>query len=419
MKNKTFIIAITLFAVFSMSIFICLNRDKNILKEEIINDVPKESIAVYIKQENGNYEKNNSIPNKDAGYQLNETKSICDGTASISWNKNEWGLELANIDKDNIKCYLYFDKITVKDIILANKTISERPNFNMLTIDPGNTIYSLPDDDGTSYYYAGAAKNNYVKFAGFYWRIIRINGDNTIRLIYQGTSVTSTGTDTQISTSAFNSSYNDNMYVGYKYASGNVHGTSTNSTIKGVLDSWYTSNLVSYASKIDTNAGFCNDRESSTANTSSNGSGGIGTTTTYYGGYIRFVPGGSWSSNPTPTFKCKNINTDYFTVSGASKGNKALQYPIGLLTADEAVAAGTNWNEGNSSFYLYTGQNYWTMSPYSFSGTNAWVFIVIVSGNLNAYTVGNTIGVRPVINLRSDTTFSSGDGTALNPYIVD
>ena len=204
------------------------------------------------------------------------------------------------------------------------------------------------------------------------------------------------------------------MYVGFRYTSGQVHGTGTESTILGTLNTWYTNNLASYASKIDANAGFCNDREPSTSNTISNGSGGTGTTATYYGAYIRFIPGGSWGTTQTPTFKCKN-SSDLFTKSGSSKGNKSLTNPIGLITADEVLYAGGFWGKSNSSYYLYTGQNYWTLSP-SYA-INAHVFRVGSAGILSHDDVYSAFGVRPVINLKADVTLT-GKGTASDPYVV-
>ena len=105
-------------------------------------------------------------------------------------------------------------------------------------------------------------------------------------MIYNGTSTSTTGTGTQIRTSAFNSGYNDNMYVGYMYQSGQVHGLNTSSTIKGILDTWYQNNLTGVTEKIDGNAGFCGDRTPSTSSSTSNGKGGTGTTQTYYAVYI-------------------------------------------------------------------------------------------------------------------------------------
>ena len=99
-----------------------------------------------------------------------------------------------------------------------------------------------------------------MSFGGFYWRIIRINEDGTLRLIYQGTAANTTGEGTQTQTSAFNSTSNNNMYVGYMYESNQVHGLTSSSTIKEILDQWYQNNLTSVADKIDGNAGFCGDR---------------------------------------------------------------------------------------------------------------------------------------------------------------
>ena len=203
------------------------------------------------------------------------------------------------------------------------------------------------------------------------------------------------------------------MYVGFRYTNGQVHGTGTESTILGQLNTWYTNNLASYESKIDANAGFCNDREPSTSKTTSNGSGGTGTTTTYYGAYLRILSNGSYGTTQTPTFKCKN-SSDLFTKSGSSKGNKSLTNPIGLITADEVVYAGGG-GKSNSSYYLYTGQPYWTMSPSD--ALNADVFDVNSYGYLHWNSVSGTYGVRPVINLKADVTLT-GTGTASDPYVV-
>ena len=78
-------------------------------------------------------------------------------------------------------------------------------------------LYMAEDDEGESYYYRGAVKNNYVSFAGFIWRIIRRNGDGSVRMIYSGKSTSDTGDAVTIGDSQFNSKYWDPTYVGYKY----------------------------------------------------------------------------------------------------------------------------------------------------------------------------------------------------------
>ena len=308
-----------------------------------------------------------------------------------------------------------FDEvIPAKDYILANyDTVLTRSDFNTTVEETTTgTIYKSLDEtqydnDGEVYYFAGNPTDNWVQFGGYYWRIIRINGNGSIRMIYQGTAANTTGTGTQIGTSAFNNSNNDNAYVGLKYTSNNVHGTGTNSTILTALNSWYSSNLSSYADDIDGNAGFCGDRTPSTSTSSSNGQGGTGTTTTYYGAYIRL------NTNKTSTFECPS--EDLYTTSGSSDGNRALQYPIGLISADEVAYAGGVWVTNNTSYYLYTRQNYWIMSPSYYP--DASVFAVSVLGDLGSDRVNNTLGVRPVINLKADVQLT-GSGTASDPYVV-
>ena len=373
------------------------------------------AVAIYINTDSG-YTKSDTIP--ESGYVLNEEESYCtvdgerDDTISLSYNVDTKSLSVTPMTTQGTKCYLYFDEkgITNVEELIASKTLATRTNFRTtLTADTTGTIYYADTSKGRTYYFAGNPSDNWVRWAGFYWRIIRINGDGTIRLIYNGTSTTTTGTGTQIQTSAFNSSYNNNAYVGFKYTTNNVHGTGTNSTILGVLNTWYQNNLASYADDIDMNAGFCNDRQPSTSSSSSNGSGGTGTTTTYYGGYIRLI------TNKAPTFECQN-SSDLFTVSSSNQGNKALQYPIGLITADEVAYAGGVYGKNNTSYYLYTNSAYWSMSPSLYPYAD--VFAVFSDGHLSSNNVSYMRGVRPVINLKADTQFSSGNGTASNPYTI-
>ena len=305
--------------------------------------------------------------------------------------------------------------LTAKDVIL---TSSNAP-----------TGQATDWTEGTSYYYTGDTSlievNNWVQFAGFYWRIIRINGDGSIRMVYQGTSVNTTGEETQIGTSVFNSTRSDNMYVGYMYGSSSsdyntTHANTNSSTIKSALDTWYSTYIeneqsnVHYGQYIDGNAGFCGDRTPSTSESSSNGSGGTGARTTYYGAYIRL------RENNNPSLQCNN--QDIYTTSDSSIGNKSLQYPIGLVSADEVTLAGGGSNVWDYNYYLYTGQNYWTMSPYRYNN-NAYVFLVYNDGSLGAgptllgQFVNGSFGVRPVINLRADVQLT-GSGTTSDPFVV-
>ena len=365
------------------------------------------------------------------------TDNICEPNTSATVSNNSYTVEVESKEENQMVCTKLNNtsKIVCSNVIegvklcpegaeacntiLANNSVnSGTPNFSQVaTTNEG--VYKTQDDWGDSYYFRGAVTNNWVKFAGYYWRIIRINGDGSIRLIYNGTSTATTGTSTQIQTSAYNSSYNDNAYVGYMYGSTGAssyaatHANNNNSTIKGVLDSWYQTNIANkgFGNKVSTEAGFCGDREPSTSSSSSNGSGGTGITTTYYGGYIRLV-----NSTKSPTLKCKN-SSDLYTVSGSSKGNKALSNPVGLITADEVAMAGGVYRQTNQSYYLYTNQVYWTMSPSFFNGSYARVFYVNSSGYLNLAFVNNSWGVCPVINLSADVKVT-GSGTSSDPFVV-
>ena len=111
-------------------------------------------------------------------------------------------------------------------------------------------LYMMEDQDGKSYYYRGSATINYVYFAGYYWRIIRQNGNGSVRLLFAGTSASAVGDSLQIGTNAFNATRNNPGYVGYMYGSTfntsyeQTHANENNSSIKTVLDNWYKTNIV-------------------------------------------------------------------------------------------------------------------------------------------------------------------------------
>ena len=291
----------------------------------------------------------------------------------------------------------------------------ETPNFTKTSIEDGtNGIYSAEDDLGTSYYFRGNVTNNYVKFANKYWRIIRINGDGTIRMIYAGTSAHANGyndssaNDMSIGTSAFNSSNNDNTYVGYMFGTkgastyANTHSNTTDSTIKTELDSWYETNIVNTGNeKYIADAIYCNDRSLSSGT-------GIGTKKTTYTAQTRI-------SNGQPTLKCANDN-DKFTKS-TTIGNGKLTKMIGLITSDEVMYAGEKYGVTNKEYYLYSGKYYWTMTPYSYSIGVARAGSVNGYGSLSYFRVNDNFPVRPVVSLKSDA-ISGESGTAESPFFV-
>ena len=371
------------------------------------------------------------------------------------------------------------DGTTVKkgyETILANNggaasmTTLTSTDFATVTTASDKGMYKAQDDLGMSYYFRGAVDNNWVKYGKYtkdtfitadsnnnyslvescnglnlcaklaskgddmYWRIIRINGDNSIRMIYTGTSAPDSNTKvvmtestdssgyiraTSAGMSKFNSKYNSAEYVGYMYTIGQQHGTGTDSTIKTYLDDWYANytNLNATGTKI-TDQIFCNDRTASTSDvaysttnyttlTSWNSTG----TEYYYG-----ANGRVWNSPVSPDYKCP-VASDKFTKTTA-KGNGKLSYPVGLITADELTFAGLPAGETNNSFYLHTGANYWAGSPFEFSGSGSYGFVVGGVGDLNFYNVAGNIGVRGVVSLSSESKLL-GSGTYNDVYTVN
>ena len=312
-----------------------------------------------------------------------------------------------------------------KDTIEAKGT----PDFSKVaTTNEG--MYAANDDYTAttgmkSYYFRGAVDNNWVKFGKdssgnpIYWRIIRINGDGSIRMIYTGTTaptestkVVMTGTGTQISinstnTFAFNSSYNNPAYVGYMYTASTQHGNSTPSTIKTAIENWYAGTTLKDNALVSQNQIFCNDRSVTSRTWSSSTS-----TTTYYAAHTRL------NTNKSPILTCPT-SSDKFTSKNSSIGNKALEYPVGLITADEVAMAGGVYGPSNSSYYLYTNQYYWLGSPDYFNGkgANAFEFNVNSSGSLVRDFVYNAYGARPVVSLSSKAKLL-GNGTYNNVYRV-
>ena len=265
------------------------------------------------------------------------------------------------------------------------------------------------ENNQRTYYFRGAVENNYVSFAGYYWRIIRINEDSSIRLIYQGETPNATGSAATIGSSAFNEEYNDNAYVGYMYGEvgastyEETHANVNDSTIKMMLDTWYEENLLSYASYI-ADSGFCGDRSISSGT-------GIGGTMSEYGSYNRLA------NTYQPQYNCPQ-NQDLYTTNSSNKGNKALDYPIGLITLDEGMYAGGTGFNYNESYYLCIGDDYWGITPVFFDGFYAFFGRVGSDGRLVNSRVFDSGGVRPVINLKSSVEITDGDGTSSNPYVI-
>lgn len=321
-------------------------------------------------------------------------------------------------------------------------------------------IYRTVDDLGISYYFRGDVTNNYVKFAGLYWRIIRINGDGTIRMIYDGTEPHENGTVSEDRVLKdpvrYNNYAEDVSFVGYMngtidgeyFPNGTKNSTSktearaniSDSTIKMYVDTWYENNIIDYEQHV-ADAIYCNERSVSTLKTKGNGSSagvntGFGDNVTIFAFYDKNDRQSETSKTYKPDLLCKNKN-DRFTTE-TEIGNGKLKYPIGLLNMNEALMAGlsTSSSKSNNEFYLYTGYDYWTMSPqeylpksdniFSSSGTQLYGgFILLLRGTgsgwgTRGFQYDDLYGLsylKPVISIKPET-IKYGTGTTIDPFRI-
>ena len=280
-------------------------------------------------------------------------------------------------------------------------------------------LYKSIDDYGNTYYYRGNVKNNNVYFAGYYWQIVRINGNNSIRLIYNGNIKGANGINQSINSTTyqFNSKYDKPVYVGYMYGDSDatsyddVHSNVNDSTAKTIIDDWYKTNIIDagYSAKISEMIGFCGDKALYS------GDGIKNNVKSYFGTYERYI-------NHKASFLCSNVKRDLYTTSDSDIGNNSLIYPVGLISYDELVYGGLDGYHINKLSYLYSSSNYWTMTPSNFLDSNqtARIWINNASGSLyGGWNVSDLLVLRPVINLKSDVKISGGIGTVNDPFVID
>lgn len=342
---------------------------------DIIKSSDNLKLTVIDNQKNVIYDKN--ITNID----VEVVKSVDLGVGkTLSYTimvKNE-GTETSSFYA-NILAYKEIIKQTsktFKDTILENSNVKElESNVITGTSEGDEGLIKTKDDDGDSYIFRGNVTNNNVNFGGFNWKIVRINGDSTIRL------VAVTALDNQ-------SAYNSDSEITDNYTSKLEYN---NSKIKEQLDSFLSSNLQEN-SKYIVESTFCEDI---TVFNEEND-------TTILNPYNRVF------TENTPSLTCM--------------GNK-LKEKIGLLTVDEVVLAGAYQNNSNNSFYLHTNMingSWWTMSGSQIIKRSNVVDAISVNrdGSLNYNKkISTQMYVRPVINLDSNTTVT-GTGTVDDPYMI-
>ena len=366
-------------------------------------------------------------------YNFLAEQSSCTNGSTIEFDEIKWSAIISSSGKDT--CTLKFEQRsdkTLANAIKANTTLVETtPDFSVAATDENTNIYQAEDDLGTSYYFRGASTNNYVKFgtyaeditinpssiylcdywepepinvssgASMYWRIVRINGDGSIRLIYDGTELTTNAEEhyAGIGSTVYNSLSVDSTYLGYTYDN---NGIQVNSDIKTFVDTWYNKNLYLNYNKFMADSIFCNDKSGQRKET-------IGRTE-----YIFYSPYDRIWENKNPVLTCSN-KYDRYTVNDIDNGNGYLNYPIGLLTSDEAIMAGGEiydsaiMNYGN---YLDSCGTNWTLSA-AFSEPNYQSFWVTEYDSF--MNVSFELNARPVINLDANIKMY-GSGTMDDPY---
>ena len=301
---------------------------------------------------------------------------------------------------------------TLYEKLLAdNSTIKTRSDFSTTYTETntGTLFKSTESIAGstaeTVYYFAGDAKNNWVKFGDFYWRIIRTNHDGSVRLLYSGTSPDTS--DVSIGESPFTLDISDIKYTGYMYGtSGTLDNNRTNennSTIKDKVDAWYSENLIKYAKYISKNAVYCSDRNQ----------------TSIYG----FTANGAFMKlaySKNPSYDCTDIRDSF----SANNLEAKLIYPIALMTADELSYAGGVYRISGENIWYNCISNscinigFWSMSGWSLYNSEARSLYAEGTYLNDNIGMASTLNVRPVISIKGDAIWSKGDGTSSSPYEI-
>ena len=357
---------------------------------------------------------------------------------STSQNANQGAAFSAHVEITSAKAPTAPTVSNLAEAIRANNEVQTpltTPGAAISTADEA-LLASAEDDNGTSYYFRGAVKNNYVEFANKCWRIVRVGGDGSVKLILHNDNTTGAANPCDAANnsasaafarysgetykSAFNSSHNDNAYVGFKYGTAGAsdyattHANTNNSTILTNLETWYNNNLKTYADAIADTV-WCNDKtnvEDKTYNPWSYGGNatglGYGTNKTYYGATQRLVSTSGSAGGTGPSLKC---NGELSKITSK----------IGLITVDELAFAGYAYELQNTTTYLQenaTNTYWWSLSPLDFNLGSAGVWNV-GEGSFGRSSAGSTLEVRPSISIVSSATISGGFGTSEDPYVVE
>ncbi len=343
-----------------------------------------------------------TIEAKTADFTTVETSnagmySYTEGTGKTYYYRgavdNNW-VKYGKFKEDQIVYRGYFDENSTDEVWYDGNNINYIDYPTLAECQTGVD----PDMYASTYNYKCKEVVYAHKGDDMYWRIIRVDKDNKIRMIYTGnkapsesTKVMITGTDTNMGMTVYNSNSDNSEYVGFQYTPGSQRGTTTNSIIKTYLDNWY---IKYFNENISTSrfnqTTFCNDRNTSSTWVS-NGSNFD------YAPYTRLS-----ADTPTPTFECNSAD---MVINN-----------FGLITADEIVLAGGKCYTSNNSFYLNNDTAYWTGSPMSY-GISVVFGLDPRKGLRHAVLIHLHYAARGVITLSSDTKLL-GSGTYDDVYVV-
>ena len=401
---------------------------------EIIPNISKKDITgTSIELGNGHFVKANNAKHT---YLL----KIYYPKKTTSQNANQGAAFSAHVEITSAKAPKTNGKLS--ELVLYNnevKTPITAPGKEVSTASEA-LLASTPDDYGTSYYFRGAVKNNYVEFANKCWRIVRVGGDGSVKLILHNDNTASAANPCNSANnnasaafaiysgpaykSRFNPNSSDNAYVGFMYGTPGsstyaaTHANTNKSTILTNLETWYTSNLALYENVIDDTV-WCNDKTNVTDTSydpwsiTPNGLG-YAKNVTYYGATKRLVGTSGSAGGTGPSLKCNGE---------LSKINSK----VGLITADELAFAGYAYNIRNTVTYLKenTSGEWWSLSPSDYISiyANVWTvesygtYFTTGYGGRGGRGVHDSYGVRPLISLKS-TTNVTGNGSSDKPYKV-
>ena len=304
-----------------------------------------------------------------------------------------------------VKAQRLYDKIKEQSLGNDKDKGIDYSKVNSETNGEGVYLFDETKNDTHPVYFFRGTHNlkNNLLFANYCWKILRTTETGGVRVVYNGSPVNgkctnTTGSDTQIGTSQFNPSYKAKKHVGYMFGDDtNPYQNNNDSDIKKYIDNWYKTNIKDngFESSLDKRSIYCGDR-----------------TETKSGNDIIYMQN---AKQHKPSTRCSS-NDSY----GLEAGNRKLTYPVGLLTIDETILAGTNWaTSNNTNFYLYTNQYYWLLSPSNWASSgNARVLHVDSDGNLSLNIVASTSGVRPAITIAPSAPLLAGDGSQSNPYVI-